>query len=48
MAKQYFGKYRATVLNNIDDQQMGRLMVQVADASNLLPSSWAMPWQALE
>jgi uncharacterized protein involved in type VI secretion and phage assembly len=41
--KQYFGKYRATVLDNIDPQQMGRLMVQVADASNVLPSSWAMP-----
>lgn len=41
--KQYFGKYRGTVLNNIDPQQMGRLMVQVADASNVLPSSWAMP-----
>lgn len=39
----YFGKYRATVLNNIDPMQMGRLMVQVADVSNIIPSSWAMP-----
>lgn len=43
MAKQYFGKYRATVLDNVDVQEMGRLMVQVSDASNVLPSSWAMP-----
>jgi uncharacterized protein involved in type VI secretion and phage assembly len=41
--KKYYGKYRGTVLDNIDPQQMGRLMVQVADASNVLPSSWAMP-----
>ena len=39
----YFGKYRATVLNNIDPMQMGRLMVQVPDVSNVIPSSWAMP-----
>ncbi len=41
--KQYFGKYRGTVIDNIDPQQMGRLMVQVADASGVLPSTWAMP-----
>jgi uncharacterized protein involved in type VI secretion and phage assembly len=39
----HFGKYRATVLDNIDPMQMGRLMVQVADVSNVIPSSWAMP-----
>ncbi|MBN8712751.1 MAG: baseplate assembly protein [Xanthomonadales bacterium] len=39
----YFGKYRGTVLNNIDPMQMGRLMVQVPDVSNVLPSTWAMP-----
>jgi uncharacterized protein involved in type VI secretion and phage assembly len=31
------------VLDNVDPMQMGRLMVQVADASNVIPSSWAMP-----
>ena len=41
--KQHYGKYRATVLDNIDPQQQGRLLVQVADVSNVLPSSWAMP-----
>ena len=39
----YYGKYRGTVLNNIDPMQMGRLMVQVPDVSNVLPSTWAMP-----
>jgi uncharacterized protein involved in type VI secretion and phage assembly len=39
----YFGKYRGTVLDNVDPLQMGRLMVQVADVSNVLPSTWAMP-----
>jgi uncharacterized protein involved in type VI secretion and phage assembly len=39
----FFGKYRGTVLNNIDPMQMGRIMVQVPDVSNVLPSSWAMP-----
>lgn len=42
MSKHY-GKYRGTVLNNIDPMQMGRLMVQVPDISNVLPSTWAMP-----
>jgi uncharacterized protein involved in type VI secretion and phage assembly len=39
----YFGKYRGTVLDNIDPMQMGRLMVQVPDVSNVLPSTWALP-----
>jgi len=39
----YYGKYRGTVLNNIDPMQIGRLMVQVPDVAGLLPSSWAMP-----
>ena len=41
--QQYFGKYRGTVLNNIDPLQTGRLQVQVPDIGGLLPSSWAMP-----
>lgn len=39
----YYGKYRATVLNNVDPLQKGRLMVLVPDVSNIAPSSWAMP-----
>jgi uncharacterized protein involved in type VI secretion and phage assembly len=40
---QYFGKYRGTVINNVDPLQIGRLMVQVPDVSNIIPSTWAMP-----
>jgi uncharacterized protein involved in type VI secretion and phage assembly len=40
---QYFGKYRGMVINNIDPMQMGRIMVQVPDVSNVIPSTWAMP-----
>ncbi|HEV2690412.1 MAG TPA: phage baseplate assembly protein V [Bryobacteraceae bacterium] len=40
---QFFGKYRGMVLNNIDPMQMGRIMVQVPDVSNVIPSTWAMP-----
>ncbi len=42
MAK-YYGKYRGTVIDNVDPMQIGRLMVQVPDVSNVLPSTWAMP-----
>ena len=40
--KKYYGKYRGTVINNIDPMQMGRIMVIVPDVS-VIPSSWAMP-----
>ena len=39
----YYGKYRGTVIDNVDPLQMGRLMVMVPDVSNVLPSTWAMP-----
>ena len=42
-AKQFFGKYRGTVLNNVDPMQMGRLQAIVPDIANIIPSSWAMP-----
>jgi uncharacterized protein involved in type VI secretion and phage assembly len=38
-----FGKYRGTVVINIDPLQMGRIMVQVPDVLGLGVSSWAMP-----
>lgn len=41
--KQFLGKYRGIVVDNVDPLQKGRLMVQVADVSNVLPSTWAMP-----
>jgi uncharacterized protein involved in type VI secretion and phage assembly len=39
----YYGKYRGTVVNNVDPMQEGRLLVQVPDVLGLPPSSWAMP-----
>jgi uncharacterized protein involved in type VI secretion and phage assembly len=39
----YYGKYRGTVLNNIDPMQVGRLLIQVPDVLGLVPSSWAVP-----
>ena len=42
-AQRYFGKYRGTVVNNVDPEQRGRIQVMVPDVSNLMPSSWAMP-----
>ena len=39
----YFGKYRGTVLQNIDPEQRARIQAIVPDVSGILPSSWAMP-----
>jgi hypothetical protein len=39
----YYGKYRATVMNNVDPMMQGRIMVQLADRYGLFPSTWAMP-----
>lgn len=41
--KKYYGKYRATVLNNVDPMQLGRVQVIVPDVSSVLPTSWALP-----
>jgi uncharacterized protein involved in type VI secretion and phage assembly len=42
-AGKYLGKYRATVLNNIDPMQKGRIQCTVPDVLNVLPSTWALP-----
>lgn len=42
-ATKYYGKYRATVINNVDPMQLGRVQVIVPDVSSALPTSWAMP-----
>jgi len=39
----YYGKYRGTVINNVDPMQIGRIQAMVPDVSSLLPTSWAMP-----
>ncbi len=41
--KKFYGKYRGTVINNIDPLQIGRLLVSVPDVLGPTPSSWAMP-----
>src|SRR5262249_40024464 len=42
-ATRFFGKFRGTVVNNVDPLQIGRLQVLVPDVSNLMLSSWALP-----
>ena len=39
--KTYYGKYRGIVIDNVDPESRGRIMVQVADVSQLVPSTWA-------
>lgn len=39
----YYGKYRGTVINNVDLMQLGRIQALVPDVSNYIPTSWAMP-----
>jgi hypothetical protein len=41
--KKFFGKYRGTVINNIDPEQIGRIIAIVPAVSNVVPTSWAMP-----
>jgi uncharacterized protein involved in type VI secretion and phage assembly len=43
MTQRYFGKYRGTVLNNVDPMMIGRIMAIVPDVSSVVPTSWAMP-----
>jgi uncharacterized protein involved in type VI secretion and phage assembly len=39
----YLGKYRGTVVNNIDLERRGRLIATVPDVAALTPQTWAMP-----
>jgi uncharacterized protein involved in type VI secretion and phage assembly len=39
----YYGKYRGMVINNIDPESRGRLLLQVPDVTGVSTSSWAMP-----
>lgn len=41
--KKFFGKYRGTVVNNVDLEQRCRIQVLVPDVSNVMLSNWAMP-----
>ena len=41
--KKFLGKYRGSVVNNVDPEQRGRIQVMVPDVSNVMVSSWALP-----
>ena len=41
--QQYFGKYRGIVVNNVDPEQLGRIMALVPDVSTVMPTTWALP-----
>lgn len=41
--ERYYGKYRGTVLVNIDVEQRGRIIAMVPDVLGLTPSNWALP-----
>jgi uncharacterized protein involved in type VI secretion and phage assembly len=40
---QFFGKYRGTVVNNVDPLQIGRIQALVPDIPEMIPTAWAMP-----
>ncbi len=42
-SNRFYGKHRGSVINNIDPQGIGRLLVQVPDVTGVGISSWAMP-----
>ena len=39
----FYGKYRGTVVNNVDPMLTGRIQVMVPDIAGFIPSTWAMP-----
>ena len=41
--EKFFGKYRGTVLNNLDPWRQGRIQAEVAAVAAMSPSTWAMP-----
>jgi hypothetical protein len=45
--QQYLGLYRATVIQNIDPEQRGRLQLMIPDVLGPVPSSWAEPCLSL-
>jgi uncharacterized protein involved in type VI secretion and phage assembly len=38
-----YGKYRGTVINNVDPLQTGRIQAMVPDLAGFIPGTWAMP-----
>ena len=41
--RKFYGKFRGTVINNVDPMQIGRVQIMVPDVDGLVPSTWAMP-----
>lgn len=41
--ERFYGKYRGTVVLNVDPEQRGRIIAMVPDVLGIIPSSWAMP-----
>ena len=39
----YYGKFRGTVVNNVDPEQRGRIQAIVPDVQGLTPTTWALP-----
>lgn len=39
----FWGKYRGTVINNVDPDMRGRLLCMVPDVFSIIPSTWAEP-----
>jgi uncharacterized protein involved in type VI secretion and phage assembly len=39
----FLGKFRGTVLNNVDPETRGRLMLNIPDVLGVVPSTWAEP-----
>ncbi len=42
-AVRHYGKYRGTVVNNLDPMLLGRITAFVPDVPGMLPQTWAMP-----
>jgi uncharacterized protein involved in type VI secretion and phage assembly len=38
-----YGKFRGTVINNVDPMQIGRIQAMVPDLAGFVPGTWAMP-----
>ncbi|KXF83027.1 phage baseplate assembly protein V [Enterovibrio coralii] len=43
MSEKFYGKYRGTVINNVDPMQQGRILATVPDVSGMMPGSWCLP-----
>ena len=41
--QQYLGKYRGTVVQNLDPMNLGRIQAIVPDVSSVVPTTWASP-----